>query len=115
MLARAHRMRDGDAFRHTMRRGTKGVTATLVVHAVSAPEPADSSVGFVVSKSVGSSVVRNRVKRRLRHLMRERIESLTPPTWVVVRALPSSAEAPSRVLARDLDHAIARAQSGPRR
>ena len=28
-------------------------------------------VGFVVSKAVGNAVIRNRVKRRLRHLMRD--------------------------------------------
>lgn len=108
-------MRDGDAFRHTMRRGTKGVASTLVVHAVTAPEPADSSVGFVVSKAVGSAVDRNRVKRRLRHLMRDRIDDLQDPTWVVVRALPPAAQAPSSSLSRDLDRAMTRALNGRRR
>ncbi|RLV57287.1 ribonuclease P protein component [Aeromicrobium phragmitis] len=112
MLARAHRMRDGDAFRHTMRRGTKGVAPTLVVHAVTAPEPADSSVGFVVSKAVGSAVDRNRVKRRLRHLVRERVGALDAATWIVVRALPPAAKAPLAALSRDLDRAMARALDG---
>lgn len=104
-------MRDGDAFRHTLRRGTKGASPTLVVHAVTAPEPTDSSVGFVVSKAVGTAVVRNRVKRRLRHLMRDRLHE-SEPTWLVVRALPPSARASSSVLSSHLDRALERALNG---
>ena len=105
-------MRDGDAFRHTLRRGGKGVSSTVVVHAVPAPEPTDSSVGFVVSKAVGSAVVRNRVKRRLRHLMRDRVDRFDEPRWVVIRALKPAATATSAALDSDLEHALRRAVSG---
>jgi ribonuclease P protein component len=60
-------------------------------------------VGFVVSKAVGTAVVRHRVARRLRHLMRDRITLLPAGTLVVVRALPSAANASSRELGADLD------------
>lgn len=106
MLAPAYRMRDSEEFRHTIRRGSKGATATLVVHAVPRGEPADSSVGFVVSKAVGTAVVRNRVKRRLRHLMRARIDSLAQPVWLVIRARPAAAQASSATLATDLDRGL---------
>ena len=68
-----------------------------------------TQVGFVVAKSVGPSVTRNRVKRRLRHLMRERIDSLPVGSMVVVRALPASAEADSRALSTELDRCLVRA------
>ncbi|OUZ12551.1 ribonuclease P protein component [Aeromicrobium sp. PE09-221] len=109
MLARAHRMRDGDTFRHVIRRGRKGATPALVVHAIDPTEPTDSSVGFVVSKAVGGAVQRNQVKRRLRHLMRDRVEQFATPRWVVVRALPASAWATSAELGAYLDEALARA------
>jgi ribonuclease P protein component len=54
-------------------------------------------VGFVVSKAVGGAVVRNRVKRRLRHLAAAALVSTPQAHDVVVRALPSAASAPSRV------------------
>ena len=77
----------------------------------SAPEPSadrDAVVGFVVSKAVGGAVVRNQVKRRLRHLARERLTSLPGGAVLVVRALPAAAPASSVQLATDLDKALDR-------
>lgn len=53
-----------------------------------------------MSKAVGNAVTRNRVKRRLRHLVRPLLAA-SPPVDVVVRALPAAATDPDR-LARDL-------------
>ncbi len=85
------------------------------------PEPArDTGVehssapgraGFVVSKAVGNAVVRNRVRRRLRALVRERLAALPAGSTLVVRALPAAAEASYPRLAADLDAAIAAARS----
>jgi ribonuclease P protein component len=65
-------------------------------------------VGFVVSKAVGGSVVRTRVKRRLRHLVRDRLPSLPSGAILVVRAAPAAAGATSAELARDLDRCLSR-------
>ncbi len=61
-------------------------------------------MGFVVSKAVGPAVVRNQVKRRLRHLTRERLALLPPGSLLVVRANPAAAGATT--LAADLDSAL---------
>jgi ribonuclease P protein component len=71
----------------------------------------DPRVGFVVAKSVGPAVTRNRVKRRLRHLMRERIPSLPGGSMLVVRALPGSAGASSEDLGAELDRCLSRERS----
>lgn len=63
-------------------------------------------VGFVVSKAVGNAVVRHRVTRRLRHVMRARIERFPAGTLVVVRALPPAAASSSRELGVDIDAAL---------
>jgi ribonuclease P protein component len=69
----------------------------------------------VVSKAVGGAVVRNRVKRRLRHLVRARIGALPAGAMLVVRALPAAAGRTYDELGVDLDGALARATSGRRR
>ena len=65
-------------------------------------------MGFVVSRAVGSAVTRNRVKRRLRHLMRERVAGLDRGSLLVVRALPAAAEATYAELGAELDRCLAR-------
>jgi ribonuclease P protein component len=65
-----------------------------------------------VSKAVGGAVVRNKVKRRLRHLMRDRVALLPPGSLVVVRALPGSGDADHEQLAQDLDAALQRLLGG---
>jgi len=72
------------------------------------PEP--PLVGFVVSKAVGNAVTRNLVKRRLRHLARERLTSLPGCCVLVVRALPPAATASYDELAADFDRALTRLQ-----
>ena len=66
------------------------------------------TVGFVVSRAVGNAMVRNRVKRRLRHLARERVSSLPGSCVLVVRALPAAGSAPHHLLAEDLAHGLDR-------
>ncbi|AWB93958.1 ribonuclease P protein component [Aeromicrobium chenweiae] len=112
MLARSQRMRSGEDFRRTIRRGAKGVQPTLVTHVLPRSRvpgtDGHTSVGFVVSKAVGSAVDRNRVKRQLRHLMRERVGVLPAGSRVVVRALPAAHGTDSATLAEHLDAALAR-------
>ena len=68
----------------------------------------DPQVGFVVGKVVGNAVRRNQVKRRLRHLARERVPLLPASAVLVVRALPASAGATYGGLGQDFDAAMRR-------
>jgi ribonuclease P protein component len=68
-------------------------------------------VGFVVSKAVGPAVIRNRVKRRLRHLARESVTDLPDSAVLVVRALPAAATAEYAELAADLERCLERVSS----
>jgi ribonuclease P protein component len=61
-----------------------------------------------VSKAVGNSVVRHRVSRKLRHVVRDRLDRLPEGTSLVVRALPAAADASSADLANDFDAALRR-------
>ena len=55
-------------------------------------------VGFVTSKRVGGAVVRNRVRRRLREIVRRHQRELRNGVWLVVVARPAAARARSREL-----------------
>lgn len=103
-----------------MRRGSRSSRPTLMLHALrvdeasppgsqastseNAPPP---KVGLVVSRAVGGAVVRNRVARRLRHQVAERLDQLEPGTVLVIRAHPRAASASSATLGADLDTCLA--------
>jgi len=107
VLAKEHRLTSSEGFRQAVRSGSRAGSRTLVVHLLSR-ESGERQVGFVVSRAVGNAVTRNRVKRRLRHLARERLSSLPGSCVLVVRALPASAGASSTELAGDLDRCLSR-------
>ncbi|MFD4140842.1 ribonuclease P protein component [Streptomyces sp. NBC_00390] len=120
MLPTEHRLRRREDFATAVRRGRRAGRPFLVVHlrsgATDPHAPGESAsrtcAGFVVSKAVGGAVVRNKVKRRLRHLIRERLSELPPGSLVVVRALPGAGDADYAQLARDLDAALQRLLGG---
>ncbi len=108
MLPRAARLTRREDFATVVRRGRKAARGALVVHLVGAGGSTGPRVGFVVSRAVGTAVVRHRVQRKLRHLMRERLVTLPADGLLVVRALPAAAAASSASLGRDLDAALRR-------
>ncbi|GGZ21285.1 ribonuclease P protein component [Streptomyces avidinii] len=121
MLSPENRLRRREDFASAVRRGRRAGRPLLVVHlrtsgATDPHEPGEidpsTRAGFVVSKAVGNAVIRNRVKRRLRHLVRERLPQLPPGSLVVVRALPGAGDAGPDELARDLDAALVRLLGG---
>jgi len=67
-------------------------------------EPAKA--GFVVSKAIGGAVVRNKVKRRLRHLVAERLHRLPPGSVMVVRAQVGASSTRYQEMALDLEKAL---------
>ena len=121
MLPQQSRMRRTEDFRRVLRTGRRAGGSMLAGHlllAGPAPGSAGSAgavrsgdpakVGLVVSRAVGSAVVRNRVKRRLRELMRRRLASLPGGCLLVLRAYPAATSARQEDLAADLDLVIGR-------
>jgi ribonuclease P protein component len=111
VLPAAARLRRREDFSLVVRRGRRAGRQTLVAHYLADldTDPATPArAGFVVGKAVGNSVIRHRVIRRLRHLVRDRLESLPAGSRLVVRALPPAAMADSAALGRDLDAALTR-------
>jgi ribonuclease P protein component len=121
MLAAGQRLRRADEFAAVIRGGRRAGRGCLVVHlaprtdAVQAQAPSvppgSSRAGFVVPKAVGNAVIRNLVRRRLRHALRERLRSIPIPTDVVVRVQPGAADRSYAELVGDLDDALRAARS----
>lgn len=108
MLPAEHRLTDGRLFRAASRHGSRCGSRTLVAHLWVEAPAGPPRVGLVVARTVGNAVVRNRVKRRLRHLAREHVSSLPGSCVLVVRALPAAGTASASALAVDLDHCLSR-------
>ncbi|MEO8439908.1 MAG: ribonuclease P protein component [Spartobacteria bacterium] len=67
-------------------------------------------VGFVTSRRVGGAVVRNRVRRRLREIVRRHQRELADGLWLVVIARPAAAAATSAQLEEEWRKLTARAR-----
>lgn len=111
----ANRLRHNDDFRLTTRQGVSAARSHVIVHlaVLSSPEvkriQEEPRVGFVVSKKVGNSVVRSRTKRRLREIMRARLDSLPAYASVIVRTRAGINEIDHDTLVGEVDSALASA------
>src|ERR1700722_11622130 len=116
MLPASARMRRRADFESATRRGSRARRALVSGHLLVGPGAGGGPpVGFVVSRAVGGAVVRNKVRRRLRHAAREYLDSLPGGSLLVVRAGPRAALACQADLAADLDlviEALLRRQGG---
>ncbi|GLK16351.1 MULTISPECIES: ribonuclease P protein component [Herbiconiux] len=107
MLAKPNRITQGADYRGTVRRGKKYVGPSTVTYIrASDDSSSDARFGFIVAKSVGVAVVRNRVRRRLKAASYALLPSLAPGTDVVVRALPEAASQPYGVLFEELSRSL---------
>jgi ribonuclease P protein component len=110
VLPAAARMRRRADFTATTRGGRRAATPALVLSlrmGQSAAAPDSPLVGFIVGRAVGPAVVRNQVRRRLRHLVRERLGGLPAGAGLVIRAKPVAAATGFDELGVQLDRALA--------
>ncbi len=109
-------MRREREFAAAIRNGSRAGRPLLAGHLLvrkDSREPA--RIGFIVSRKVGTAVVRNRVRRRLRHLALGYLHSLPRGSLLVLRANPQAATASQADLAAELElvvRALLRRQGG---
>ncbi|WP_084460856.1 ribonuclease P protein component [Nocardia kruczakiae] len=134
MLPEPYRLHHRADFSRTVRRGRRVGRRDIVVHVVVSPASADMRsddagrsddaalsdsaaarslarfggprFGLIVSKAVGTAVVRHRVARRLRHICAGVVADLPAEADVVIRALPGAATATSAELDQQLRSAL---------
>jgi ribonuclease P protein component len=110
VLPAESRMRRSAEFEFTVRRGSRAGRALLTGHLLlrAGEEAQPPLVGFVVSKAVGNAVVRNKVRRRLRSVLRGYLPRLPGGSLLVIRAHPQAAVARQADLAAELDLVMGR-------
>ena len=69
---------------------------------------AGAKVGFATPKALGGSVVRNRIRRRLREAVRLSFGGLAPGWAVVVQARKGAVDAPFENLRKEVEKLFAR-------
>ena len=115
MLPTRYRLTPRADISETLRRGKRARGGCVVVHLVLGRPCAEGSAeerparaAFAVGRSVGDSVRRHRVTRRLRAVMPPILDALPQGSRVVVRALPDAADASTETLAGDVVSALQR-------
>lgn len=95
-----------EEFRSVVRRGRRSSTPTAVYYRLRRDPGDPLRFGFIVSRAVGNSVERNRLRRRWRALGRGFVEAGRTGEDVVVRALPGAAQLDWASLSADLTAAL---------
>ncbi len=104
MLPMLRRRADFEAL---SRHGTARSTPILVLRWMRT-DRAESRIGLSTPRTLGGAVQRNRVRRRLRSVLRERIDRIGPGWDLLVIARPAATDANQAQLAEAIDALLAR-------
>ncbi|MEV8267599.1 ribonuclease P protein component [Microbacterium sp. NPDC076911] len=108
MLARPNRLTRGTEYKAVVRRGRRCAGAHTVTYVTPTVLATPTRFGFIVSRQVGGAVVRNSVRRRLKAVCNEALPSLQPGNDIVIRALPSAANATFAELREEVSRCLSR-------
>jgi ribonuclease P protein component len=91
-VKRANRLSRSRDFEAVYRHGRAVSSRFLVLYWFAQEEPGEPRFGLSVPRAVGGTVERNRLKRQLRELWRERVEQVEPGRDYVLILRPGVAE-----------------------
>jgi ribonuclease P protein component len=97
-FSRVHRLTRASEYARIKRDGLVQRGKLLTLSAAAVENSGLCRVGFITSRRLGSAVVRNRVRRRLREIVRQRQHDLRQDVWVVLIARRDAANASYRAL-----------------
>lgn len=106
MLAKVNRIAKADDYRSVVRRGRRVVSGSTVSYIRMNPNGGPPRFGFIVAKTVGNAVVRNRVRRRLKAASFSALSRVSDGTDIVFRALPPASTASFDDLSAEVDRAV---------
>lgn len=111
VLARPNRLKHGSDYKTVVRRGAKCAGAQTVTYVLSSGEDRPPRFGFIVSKRVGTAVVRNTVRRRLKAVCAQARPQVRAGADIVIRALPGAGQARFAELNAQVTRCLARRAS----
>jgi ribonuclease P protein component len=97
-FSKARRLTRASEYERVKRNGRVRRGKLLILSAALAENSGLCRVGFITSRRVGSAAVRNRVRRRLREIVRRHQHDLRQDFWIVLVARSDAANASYRAL-----------------
>jgi ribonuclease P protein component len=90
MLAKTARISNSADFAKATKSGLRSTTNSLVGYLHLSNSGESARCGLIINKSVGNSVVRHSVARKIRHIIADNLFSLPAGSLLVLRALPAA-------------------------
>ena len=97
-FSKARRLTHASEYERVKRDGLVQRGKLLTVNAAVVEDSGLCRVGFITSRRLGSAVIRNRVRRRLREIVRNHQHELRQDFWIVLIAKRDAANASHRAL-----------------
>lgn len=88
MLSEAHRIKKGEDYRKTVSSGYRIIAENTLIYFCFREDTKNIRFGFIVSKKIGKSFYRNKIRRRLKAIAFECIDQYPYSCDVVIRMLP---------------------------
>jgi ribonuclease P protein component len=98
LFPKSRRLKRSSEYERVKRNGRVWHGKLLMLGTIAVESSGVCRTGFVTSRTLGGAVIRNRVRRRLRELVRRHQHDLRPQFWVVVIARRNAANASYRAL-----------------
>ena len=94
MLAKTARLTESGDFARATKSGVRFTSTNFVGYLyINTPAIEPARAGLIISKSVGGSVARHRLARKIRHCLRDHYSLLPTGSLLVIRGLNKSATA----------------------
>ena len=90
MLAKTARISSSADFAKATKSGLRSTTNHLIGYLHLSNSSEATRCGLIINKSVGNSVIRHTVARKIRHIIAAHLTSIPTGSLLVIRALPAS-------------------------
>ena len=110
LMERFQSLKKSEDFGRVYRQGRSYGNRLLVMYILERGQNPEGRIGISVSKRVGNSVIRHRVKRQLREIFRLNISSIKSGSDIVAVAKKSAAESSYQELESAVFHLVRRLQ-----